>query len=462
MTWEMSWEDPFAGYLEHFGELIGDKRTGVTFGEVVRGIISAGSLVCERIAAHSPVLQAVKDGAQRVSRMATGESTKRSDLDAASVTDRLRQRGLTNLRQGAGDELWLVLDLSDLRKPYAEMMPDLMQVKDLDGGLVPGYRTVNVLGVTPQRRGILYHRLFSSVADDFVSQPQEVQTALQTVHAALPAQQPWPCVTWIMDSEMDDVAVWRSVWEQDEHLVVRAKHLDRLIEYQNQAGEWQAGHLSEARPTGPWLAQAQTEMVLTRGRQVRPKAQTVTAEIRSRPIRVRYERQVRREGRQERLTKAMWLVEVRLLGAHMEPWLLLTDHPVTDSDSALRIFRMYRQRWAVEDAFKFTKDTLGWEEIQLLDLTGIRTLVALAWVAAGFLYELGVTLEWPEVRLMARLGGWVERKDRKPGKTVLTRGLQRLLDMLTTEAFLNAYIQEHGQLPPRIAALLKGWSQTEL
>lgn len=462
MTWEMSWEDPFAEYLKDFGALIGDKRTGVTFGEVVRGIISAGSLICERIAAHSPVLQVVKDGAQRVSRMATGESTKRSDLDAASVTDRLRQRGLANLRQGAGDEVWLILDLSDLRKPYAEMMPDLMQVKDLDGGLVPGYRTVNVVGVTPQRRGILYHRLFSSVADDFVSQPQEVQTALQTVHAALPAQQPWPCVTWIMDREMDDVAVWRSVWEQDEHLVVRAKHLDRLIEYQNQAGEWQAGHLAEARPTGPWLAQAQTEMVVTRGRQVRPKAQMVTAEIRSRPIRVHYERQVRREGSPEQTTKAMWLVEVRLLGTHMEPWLLLTDHPVTDSDSALRIFRMYRQRWAVEDAFKFTKDTLGWEDIQLLDLTGIRTLVALAWVAAGFLYELGVTLEWSEVRLMARLGGWVERKDRKPGKTVLTRGLQRLLDMLTTEAFLSAYIQEHGQLPPHIAALLKGWPQTQL
>jgi hypothetical protein len=61
---------------------------------------------------------------------------------------------------------------------------------------------------------------------------------------------------------------------------------------------------------------------------------------------------------------------------------------------------MYRQRWAVEDSFKFTKEILGWEEVQLLDLEGIRTLLALAWVAAGFLYELGVTLEWEEVRLL--------------------------------------------------------------
>jgi hypothetical protein len=159
---------------------------------------------------------------------------------------------------------------------------------------------------------------------------------------------------------------------------------------------------------------AQTEMVTTRGRQVRPKAQLVTAEIRACPVRLTYDGNVRREGVAEPRQKDLGLVEVRLLGTQLEPWLLITDWPVTDAESALRIFRMYRQRWAVEDSFKFTKDCLGWEDIQLLDLTGIRTLVALAWVAAGFLYELGVTLEWPEVRLLAKLGGWQERKDRPP------------------------------------------------
>jgi hypothetical protein len=44
----------------------------------------------------------------------------------------------------------------------------------------------------------------------------------------------------------------------------------------------------------------------------------------------------------------------------------------------------------------FIKDILGWEEVQLFDMTGIRTMLALGWVAAGFLYELGVTLEWAD------------------------------------------------------------------
>ena len=59
--------------------------------------------------------------------------------------------------------------------------------------------------------------------------------------------------------------------------------------------------------------------------------------------------------------------------------------------------------------------------------------------------------------LLARLGGWVPHKDRKPGTITLTRGLRRLLEMLTTEAILSAYIEEHGALPGKIAALLGAW-----
>lgn len=78
----------------------------------------------------------------------------------------------------------------------------------------------------------------------------------------------------------------------------------------------------------------------------------------------------------------------------------------------------------------------------------------MGWVAAGFLYELGVTLDWPEIRLLARLGGGELRPQRPPGKIVLTRGLQRLLDHWATDAILADEIRRHGALPPRIAAFL--------
>ena len=197
IPWQATWQSPLADYLTDYQSLIGDRRTAVTFGEVVQGIIGAGSLVCERIAAQSAVLAAAQDGGQRVSRLATGESTKRSQLDAALLTAQLRQRGVAQLAQGTGDELWLIGDGSDLRKPYAQAMPALMQVRALDGALVPGYRTMNVLGVMPGRRGVLYHRLFSSTEADFVSEPVEVQQALQTVSQAVAELKARLTVSWV-------------------------------------------------------------------------------------------------------------------------------------------------------------------------------------------------------------------------------------------------------------------------
>ena len=58
VTWEAKWQSPLADYLADYRSLIGDRRTAVTFGEVVQGIIGAGTLVCERIAAQSAVLAA--------------------------------------------------------------------------------------------------------------------------------------------------------------------------------------------------------------------------------------------------------------------------------------------------------------------------------------------------------------------------------------------------------------------
>jgi hypothetical protein len=97
----------------------------------------------------------------------------------------------------------------------------------------------------------------------------------------------------------------------------------------------------------------------------------------------------------------------------------------------------------VEDSFKFLKTWLGWEDVQVLDWQALRTLVALAWIAAGFLYELGVSWDWAEVQLLAKLGGWEPHKDRKPGKITLQRGLGRLLEMLATQAMLAEYETTH-------------------
>ncbi len=457
MEWNTTWEDPLTSYVKHFDGLIGDRRTHKTFGEIVKGIIGAGGLICQQIAGQSAEFSKGKKGSQRVIRLATGVSTKRSELDAEHRTKRLREVAVELLAQTPEEELWLIADSSDLRKPYAEAMPYLMQVRDLDEQLVAGYRTLNVIGLTPGRRGLLYHRLVSSHAPDFVSEPKAVQEALQTVSQALAPLKKHKRVTWLLDSGFDDVAVWRTVWEQQEHVVSRIYHTERTVAFQDRQGQWHDGDIAQARAHLRPLAQAETTMEVKRGKHVRPKQQPVQVKLSACPMRLTYQTNVRRQGQGKSAMRDVWLVEVRVLGTDWEPWLLFTDWPVTDAQSAIRIFTMYRQRWSVEDSFKFLKTCLGWEDVQVLDWQGIRTLVALAWVAAGFLFDLGVTFDWVEVHLLAKLGGWEPHKDRKPGKMTLMRGLGRLFEMLATQALLTDYATEHQGLPPKIAAFLQGW-----
>ena len=384
-------------------------------------------------------------------RLARGTTTRRSTVDAEHLTARLGERGAERLRDD--DEVWAIVDPSDLRKPYAREMPALMRVRKTGGekGTVPGYRTLNVLGVgRGGRRGVLYHRLFSSEAAGFESESTEIQACLRAVGAALAGK----TVTYLLDSQFDDVAVWSTIWQQGQHLVCRLKHPERLVEVPDGAGGWRPGTIAEAQGAARELAQARTELLVRKRGQRYPKRQPCTVRIAAGPVRVAYPLDVRGRRTSAREAREAWVVVLRVDNVDWEPWLLLTDWPVTDAEQALRVFRMYRMRWAVEDCFKFTKDVLGWEAVRLLDLEAVRTLVALGWVAAGFLYELGVTLDWPEVQLLGRLGGWTPRADRPPGKTLLTRGLQRLLDHWATAAILRDEIRRHGPLPPRLAALL--------
>jgi len=143
-------------------------------------------------------------------------------------------------------------------------------------------------------------------------------------------------------------------------------------------------------------------------------------------------------------------------------WHLITDGPVEDEASAICIFIYYRRRWSVEDVFKFTETSLGMEEVQMLDFEAVPNLVALAWVAAGFLFNLGLTLSEPEVCLLAILGGWEERPYRPPDKIILCRGLRRLLDKYATDTLLRQYNAEQGDLPPFVKKLADSYGLPDL
>jgi len=71
----------------------------------------------------------------------------------------------------------------------------------------------------------------------------------------------------------------------------------------------------------------------------------------------------------------------------------------------------------------------------VLSFDAFRRLVALAWIAAAFLFELERHLEPRLIEHLAFLGVWSPRAGASPGKKVLALGLSRYFSYLLVQHY---------------------------
>jgi len=88
------------------------------------------------------------------------------------------------------------------------------------------------------------------------------------------------------------------------------------------------------------------------------------------------------------------------------PMLFITNKSVTTGDEALSIYQIYLKRSKIETFFKFLKEGLGWEEIQVRNFLVIQRLLSFCFFIAAYLYKIGdQEVNDDYVILLARLGG---------------------------------------------------------
>lgn len=98
--------------------------------------------------------------------------------ELASVGDAVLAEGAGRI----GERTLLVLDLSDITKPYVERMEHHARVHDgSSGAIADGYRLAHVVGVENEDNAIvpLYAALWSQKAPDFVSENEEILTVVR-------------------------------------------------------------------------------------------------------------------------------------------------------------------------------------------------------------------------------------------------------------------------------------------
>ena len=142
-------------------------------------------------------------------------------------------------------------------------------------------------------------------------------------------------------------------------------------------------------------------------------------------------------------------------------WLLITNLPVNTKEDALRVVKIYRRRWLIEDYHKAVKTGFRIEDNQLKQASRILALFGMIGVIATQLLamrehcRLSPTTPVEEKvpkrvitlieryfmiklktirdfwRALARMGGFIGRKsDGEPGWQTIWRGYKRLQDML--------------------------------
>lgn len=253
----------------------------------------------------------------------------------------------------------LALDLSDIRKEYAQKMENLATVRDgSTGELHQGYWLCDVTAAEVNGSEIvpLYQKLFSVEAKDFTSENAEVLAAVDLIRAHTQGRG-----IWTIDRGGDRKTLLEPLLDRGERFVIRSTGKRTVIDRRKLQG-------SVAEVAGRCRLRHQARIIKIQDGQEKVYDLRYGAE----PIRL--------PGRSEQL----WLVVIAGFGE--APLMLLTNVPVTakDSQSLWWIVQIYLTRWKIEETFRFVKQSYNLEDIRVMKYQRLKNLVLLVTAAAYF------------------------------------------------------------------------------
>jgi len=280
------------------------------------------------------------------------------------------------LRQGAGrirERTLLILDISDITKPYAEKMEYLARVRDGSSGeIAAGYWLCQVIAVENEDNAIvpLHSTLYSQRAPDFVSENAELKAAMAAVSEACEERG-----VWVIDRGGAPLRVahqprpWQpgargeiyaDLLAAGRSFVIRQKGDRHLL--------WGARTVATAKLAATCRLDYATHIVREEhGQEVRCRL-----DYGCRPVRL-----------PEHPDKPLWLVVVRGLGA--APMMLLTDLPMRRNRKVLWwVVSAYLTRWRIEEAIRFVKQSYDLEDIRVLTYQRLRNMAVLVNAVAFF------------------------------------------------------------------------------
>ena len=255
------------------------------------------------------------------------------------------------------EDTLLIIDPSDIRKPYARKMPHLARVRDgSTGEIVNGYWTCHITACEPLKRRMipLHLSLWSQKAPDFDSENERILDAIDTVNSQIDGRG-----IWVMDRGGDHENLLGPLLERRLRFIVRLVG-NRNLDYK--------GHPVLAEKLAASCPMYYAERII---KEEDGKEKSRHIEFGYRPVRL------------PRRSEELFLVGITGLGK--EPLMLLTNLPMRKSRAVLwQVVEGYFSRWMVEETIRFIKQSYNLEDVRVLDYDRLRNMVALVLTAAFF------------------------------------------------------------------------------
>jgi hypothetical protein len=272
----------------------------------------------------------------------------------SNLQDALVQQGAKRIHE----DTLLILDLSDLVKPYAKKMEYLSRVRDgSEGKLADGYWLCQVNGVENEGNEItpLYGELYPSQAKDFRSENHEILKAFQKVSPAVGGKG-----IWVIDRGGDRGRLYEELIPHGLRFIIRQMGDRNLL-----CGPRQESTLQIALHC-PLPYQSQIV------REEHGKERVYHLSYGFRAVRLPDYPQT-----------PLFLVVVQGLGE--TPLMLLTNLPMRRNWRVLWwVVSAYLTRWRVEETIRFGKQSYQVEDIRVLTYERLRNLIVLVMAAMFF------------------------------------------------------------------------------
>lgn len=298
------------------------------------------------------------------------------------------------------DSVTLIHDPSDIRKPYSKDLEDIGYVRSLDKKIIHGYSTHNIIALPSKSKivTLLSNKTYSNRADDFLSQETiskldsgedfDGRASAQKIYAsgnyfnkktiskeeisrvsqAIKQSNPAIKIIHVLDREFDDndyINLISNVLEDE--FVIRSKK-SRCLDEVDENGKKLRLIVSpfDNSHQMPFQKLSIKKTVIQDGK-----------------ILVEW-----------KAYGKIYAVKITILdrggnNAFDESMLLLTNKKVISFDDAYAVYKEYLKRSKIECVFKFLKEGLGWEEMQVREFKAIENLISLCFYVAAYLYDIG-------------------------------------------------------------------------